>query len=305
MQGMQFALGEEVPQPRARFARARRSRLRPLGIALVLLIGAVFYAITDAGRPPMPSTDILATLDRVLVRAGLGIEQVSIHGHRYTADEDIWEAAWIAEPQSLIRYDIFAAENRIRALPWIASARIVRQPPNGLDIMVTERVPFAVWRREGPLKAAAVGVARAHLIDAAGRILAPIGNGRADHLPVVSGDGAATEAAALLSLLDQYPQVRGRLESATRVANQRWTLRLLDGLDVLLPTKDVPHALDRLTALAAHDRLFERDLVLIDLRFEGGVSVRPVQRLSRPHKPEQRPVRTLSGRSSERGKDAG
>ena len=289
----------------------RRSLFTPLNLCLALLIGTLYYTLTEPARPAEPSRSPMALLDRLLVRAGLGIQQVSIEGHRFTSDDDIWDAAWLDEPQSLVGFDTFAAENRIRNLPWIASARIVRRPPDGLDIEVSERLPFAVWRREGPSKAAAVGVARAHLIDASGRVLAPVGTrqgqgqGQGQGLPVVVGDGAAGAASSLMTLLKGYPEVRERLDTAVRVGGQRWTLRLTGGFELLLPADNPAEALDRLIGLASRHRLFERDLVLIDLRAPGKLSVRTAQHLLRPHKPEQRPGRASAGRTAEAGEPAG
>jgi cell division protein FtsQ len=58
------------------------------------------------------------------------------------------------------------------------------------------------------------------------------------------------------------------------VADRRWNLRLLNGIDVRLPETDVAAALDRLVALDREKKLFTRDIIMVDLRLPDRVTVR-------------------------------
>jgi cell division protein FtsQ len=58
------------------------------------------------------------------------------------------------------------------------------------------------------------------------------------------------------------------------VADRRWNLQLVNGIDVRLPEIDVDAALHRLVDLDRDKKLLTRDIVMIDLRLPDRVTVR-------------------------------
>jgi cell division protein FtsQ len=58
------------------------------------------------------------------------------------------------------------------------------------------------------------------------------------------------------------------------VAQRRWNLRLINGIDVELPESGVETALQRLVALDRDKKLLSRDVAVIDLRIPDRVTVR-------------------------------
>jgi cell division protein FtsQ len=58
------------------------------------------------------------------------------------------------------------------------------------------------------------------------------------------------------------------------VADRRWTLRLVNGIDVRLPETDTDAALHRLVDLDRDKKLLTRDVAMIDLRLPDRVTVR-------------------------------
>jgi cell division protein FtsQ len=111
--------------------------------------------------------------------------------------------------------------------------------PDRIDIRVIERAPFAVWRSGE----------RNWLIDRSGRKLQLVPTDLMPQLLRVSGTGAPEEAAALVAVLVDFPQIVGKLDVAERVAARRWTLHLAGGLSVDLPAAGEAEALARLTRL--------------------------------------------------------
>ena len=67
------------------------------------------------------------------------------------------------------------------------------------------------------------------------------------------------------------------MRSATKavifVGERRWNLRLKDGLDIRLPENDVGNALATLSTLDKQERLFSRDIVVVDLRLPDRLTV--------------------------------
>lgn len=220
--------------------RLRRSRIRGLGLAIAGLMGAICYTVlTDGGRSARESNPLLPKVEAAAVSLGLGIDQVSITGQNYTADSDIFDALDLPNVRSLASLDAAAATARIEELPWVESATLQRVYPGRLDVKISERKPWAVWRRGK----------KDLLIDQTGRVLAAVKSGASGML-LFSGEGAAKEAPGLMALLTRYPDVKEQLKGAERVADRRWTLTLKDGNTLVLPPEREAQAL----SLYASDR---------------------------------------------------
>ena len=70
-------------------------------------------------------------------------------------------------------------ESGTENMDWVASAEVVRRFPNQLDILVTEREPFAIWQRGGVH----------YVIDKSGTAVSAIDPARVSILPLVTGEG--------------------------------------------------------------------------------------------------------------------
>ncbi|MEO0664079.1 MAG: cell division protein FtsQ/DivIB, partial [Planctomycetota bacterium] len=97
-------------------------------------------------------------------------------------------------------------------------------------------------------------------------------------LPQVAGEGvhlAIDEAARLFAIAAPLGQ---DLLGLVRVGERRWDLVLSGERRILLPETGAPAALARVMRRAQAERLFERDVVAVDMRLPD----RPVLRLSQP-----------------------
>jgi cell division protein FtsQ len=202
---------------------------------------AALVVFAGAARPLNSPAPALAELERLIELAGLGLTQVSVTGHRYTLDSDIFDAIGLENARTMLGFDTRAAQHRIERLPWVERASIERVLPDRLEVRIWERSPFAVWRRGD----------RYALIDRSGRVLAAVPRDTMPSLPRVAGEGAAGEAAALYVLLAEHPAFMARVAVAERVGRRRWTLRLDDGGGVLLPSQGERQALARALLVAA------------------------------------------------------
>ena len=260
-------LGPIPPSPAARRLMRRRALGRKLGLAVfAALSGALaFSLLTDGGRQTRVATSFLPEGEQVLTWTGLRVEQVALSGQRFTSDADVFDAIDLPNAGSLLTFHATATRARIEALPWVASATINRVFPAALEVRITERRPTALWLHDN----------REYLIDATGRVLSALKPGTRTGLPRVSGDGADTEAQALLDLVVRFPRIAERFEMAERVGGRRWTLHLKDGVTIDLGADREAVAFGALSSpedlgalLAAHD-------VIIDLRTRGRITLRP------------------------------
>jgi cell division protein FtsQ len=212
------------------------------------------------GNPDLRAA-ALAHIERTAELAGLGLSEVTLSGHRFTADTDIYAALDLDNARTLLTFNAGAAQARLEQLPWIERASIERVGPDRIDVRVRERVPFAVWHS-----------GESHwLVDRAGRRLQLVPADIMPKLMRIAGDGAPREAAALSGLLADFPRVARNLELAERIGGRRWTLHLAGGTSVALPATDEADALARLVRLQQAGLAGARH---IDLRVAGRTLVR-------------------------------
>ncbi len=207
---------------------------------------------------------ILQTADQLTVKAGLGINQIAVTGFKNTLSDDIFGALQIEKSGSLLAYDTTAARKRLESLGWVQSAQVTRALPDGLNIAIRERTPYAVWQHKQLM----------FLIDADGRTLEP--TSRADHkdLPLVVGAGADAAARDLMAELQRHPIILARMDAAVRVGDRRWDLELHDAPRLMLPETGLRTALLEVVKLQADERIFERRVAAIDLRLPDRISFR-------------------------------
>ena len=240
--------------------RRRSWAVLPL-VALLAVAGPVFLALAGTAGPEHPTSRAMAELERMLDRAGFGLTQVHLSGHRYTLDSDVFDAIGLAASPTVLSFDSRAAQARIERLPWVERASIERVLPDRIDVHVSERRPFALWR---------LGT-RHYLVDADGRVLGPTRPDAMPALPRIAGEGGPEAAAGLFALLSAYPPLLARVETAERVGSRRWRLRLADGGSIELPADGVDRALAQAAALAGRQALRGHSL---DLRVAARVILR-------------------------------
>jgi cell division protein FtsQ len=133
-----------------------------------------------------------------------------------------------------------------------------------LQVVVEERTPFAVWQKNG----------QTYVVDPEGVVLAPALRDAYTGLPLVVGEGAAKNAAALVEQLAAHDDLNKQILAAIRVGDRRWTLKLLSGTEIMLPDDNVPEALASLAKLDDERRVLERDVASVDLRLLDRITVR-------------------------------
>lgn len=253
--------------PRRRASPRRRAYGRKLGLVVFATLSGTlaFSLLTDGGRQTRAATTFLPESERVLYWMGLRIEQVSLSGQRFTPDADVFEAVDLPNAGSLLTLDATATRTRIEALPWVASATINRVFPAAIEVRITERRATALWLHDN----------REYLIDASGRVLSALKPGTQTGLPRVSGDGAETQAQALLDLVIRFPRIAERFEMAERVGGRRWTLHLKHGVTIHLGADREAVAFGALSSPDDLGRLLAAHDVIIDMRTRGRITVRP------------------------------
>jgi cell division protein FtsQ len=172
-------------------------------------------------------------------------------------------------PMSSFDIDLDAARDRIEALDAVRKADLRVRSGGILQVVITERMPVAIWRTEDGLT----------LVDESGHRVAGLLS-RADRpdLPLIAGEAADAATPEALDLMVAAGPLAPRVRGLVRIGERRWDLVLDREQRVLLPEQNPVQALERLLALDHAQDLMNRDILTVDLRSDH----RPTLRLT-PH----------------------
>ncbi|MGE0007475.1 MAG: cell division protein FtsQ/DivIB, partial [Parvibaculaceae bacterium] len=194
---------------------------------------------------------------------GFAAVDIRITGLVHLVPVALLSAIGVTPGGSLVGFDAKRARALLENLDWVAQATVMRKYPNRLDIVVTERQPFAIWQRDG-----------AHyVIDRSGTAMSTLDPGRLASLLLVTGEGAHLAVAGLVSELESVPQIKKHVRAAARVGERRWTLYLDNGVTVALPEAGAGKALATLARIDRAQGLLSRGIRAVDLRLPGEMIV--------------------------------
>jgi cell division protein FtsQ len=230
---------------------------------VLLLLGSAGFGLVKGGHLEEFTSAVSDGRNALANSAGFRINTIAINGRKQLSQDDVLASGGVNGSSSLLFLDAASVRDKLKSNPWIADATVLKLYPGQLQIDVVERSAFALWQQDGRLS----------VIAEDGTVLKPDLSRPFLSLPLVVGKGAEKRAKEFLALLARYPQVRAVTKAAIFVGERRWNLRLEDGLDIRLPENGVASALALLSDLDREDRLFSRDIVAVDLRLPGRLTV--------------------------------
>lgn len=193
------------------------------------------------------------------------IEAIVSKGQYHTRESDIHAAIGLKAGDDMMDVEPDAIRAQVEALDWISTARVARLWPATVEIQITEKEPYAIWQSKGVL----------WLIDRKGQKITKDDIAEFAGLPMVVGDGAPAHAVELLDILKRFPPIQRATKASVRVGDRRWDLHLKNGIEVRLPEDGIEDALHRLTVLQQEQRIFERDIEVVDLRLPDRLVIKP------------------------------
>jgi cell division protein FtsQ len=231
----------------------------------VLFLGsAVAYGAWIGGQSALVFGALTSGVERLAVAAGFGVKKITVEGQLHATDAEITAALKAGPHTMMLGFDTDAAKERLEAVSWIRHAQVMRLLPSTLQVVVEERIPYAVWQKDG----------QTFVVDAEGVVLAPALREAYADLPLVVGVGAGKSAMALFDALAPYEDLRKKLIGALRVGDRRWTLKLASGVEIMLPDDNVAEALISLAKLEQDRGVLEREIAAVDLRLLDRITVR-------------------------------
>jgi cell division protein FtsQ len=206
----------------------------------------------------------VTVVSAVTAWSGFAVENVKITGQSETSEVDVLHSLAFGQFPSLLTLDLETAKARVEALPWVKQATLKKLFPDTLEIAIVEREPYALWQHGGEVS----------LIDRAGKVITDQFSDRYAALPRVVGIGAAEKATAYTALIDKFPDIARQARAGVLVSQERWTVVLDNGIQLMLPADNPQLALATVAALDRDHAVLSRQVAALDLRMPGQFVVR-------------------------------
>ncbi|EKF20808.1 cell division protein FtsQ/DivIB [Nitratireductor pacificus] len=222
----------------------------------LLFAATATYGTIAGGHFPQVVQDVTA-------RTGFAIAQVHVSGNRETSEIDVLQEVGLDGWTALMGFDAEDARGRIAGLPWVESAAVRKVYPATLEVVITEKTPFAIWQQGNQLS----------LIEKDGSVIAPFAGGRYAALPMVIGMGAREAGPDFIAMVERHPDIARQVRAYIRVGERRWDMRLKNGVTIKLPERNEALTLATLAQLDREDGLLSRDITSVDMRLPDRLAI--------------------------------
>lgn len=254
----------------------------PLAILCVGLIGGAFMWQSGLLSDWMDQGG--QKIDRELVAAGFGVDEIDIIGEQHTPVDLVLETLAVNKGQSMATLDLKNMRRRLEALQWVKAVTISRILPNSLKVDIIEHQAAGLWQEQGHL----------WLIDQQGAKITDQNVAAFGHLPLVVGAGANHALSDLLHMKAAHPALFDRIKSAVWVGERRWDLHFKDGVLVKMPEKQRAVAWLRLSQYEKDHKILSREVLVVDMRLPG----KTVLRLTEQELKARKTLKSLSDKTS-------
>lgn len=195
---------------------------------------------------------------------GATVQRIEVVGLTYTQPQEVLTALRLQRGSSLVGFDASAARTRLEALPWVRLASVERQLPATVRVEVYEHLPLARMISESVVL----------VLNPEGEPIVADSANQFGNLPLLQGEGAPTQAAALFDALKPYPNLLAQLREATWVGQRRWDLTFVSGVTVMLPEEGDDKGLDLLNQLEEARHVLTLNDGTVDLRLPDRIVLR-------------------------------
>jgi cell division protein FtsQ len=262
---MKLEGANRVAQSFSEFGSPKRLGMMLSGAVLMTGLAAVM-AVWIGGSLVDARDAFAGVVDGQAAKAGFEVTDIAVSGVSGVRAEEVREVALPEGRASMLSADPADVRARIETLNWVEKASVRRMWPSTLRITVTRRQAYALLKKP------------AHPLIAPSLVRPPAANVQWKDLtgnPIIIGTGAAHDAQPLVLAVERSPVLRARVQSATRVGDRRWDLKLRSGAVLALPAENAQAALDQAVQWQTCCAMLDRPVARIDLRMPGRAIVRP------------------------------
>ncbi len=242
---------------------ALRYRIAARSSAVAFLVASMLYGAGQAGALDYAGSPFSRIAGKLASLVGMAADDIQITGIEHHDPALVLSLIHVSAGGSLMQFDATKAKLKLESQNWISSASVQRKFPNQLEIVLSERTPFAIWQKDG----------KHFVIDRDGVAMSGLDAMQMKDLPMVTGEGANLAAAEIINQLVVNPELMSKLAAAARVGKRRWTLYLDNGVKIALPEQGIEQALREVKILDASEKILSRGISELDLRVPGQVRI--------------------------------
>ncbi len=241
-------------------------------IAISVSVGVQLWQWQRSGVLEQVASMPYTMWHRGLAGAGLRVDQVYVSGRHYTGKEALETALAAPQGSSILALDLQAMRKAAEAIPEVRRARISREWPSKLHVVIEERKPAVIWQHAG----------KQVLMDNEGMALDATKYSGADTLMVAVGADAPAHVPELLKVLATEPVLARDVKAAVRVGERRWNLLMKGDVTVMLPEEGTQRAWKRFAHLVKNEALLTHALSTVDMRLLDRVFITPIDQPQSP-----------------------
>jgi len=196
-------------------------------------------------------------LNNFLIKNGFTINNIQILGIKNIPKETIIKIVNNEKKSNILNINLLNIYNNLKNNDWVEELYIERVLPNTIKISIKEKEAIGIWQYEMSNK----------LITKDGEIIstANINKFKID-LPIIHGNHANKNANSILKILETNKVLTKNIWSLDYINNRRWNLHFKQGIIVLLPSKGVLKAWNKIIKLQKNYDVLNLGLTELDLR---------------------------------------
>ena len=196
-------------------------------------------------------------LNKLLINNGFIIKNIEILGLNHLDKNDIIKIISTYNNINIFNVNIKNIYREIKNNTWIEKASIKIIYPNTIKILLTEKIPVAIWQnRYGN-----------SLITKTGDVIFEKNLEKFNsYLPIIIGQNAHKNIHSILNIFRSNKDFAKNIWSLTFVNERRWNIHFNQGLTIRLPSKNIKNAWDKLIYLDQKFNILSLGLTEIDLR---------------------------------------
>ena len=194
------------------------------------------------------------------------IKKIEIQGTNYSDQNEIKEAVIAYKEKSLINFPIQEYKLKVEKLDWIKRASIKKIYPDTIYVSIIENSPYAIF----------IDGINQYLIDDDGELISTISDNSKylELLKVTGPNGNLNFSNLIREINTSYPKILDKIIEVEFIENRRWNLILKQNIKIKLPEKKSSHQLVKLKQLQEDQKLFDSNIIEIDLREIGRATIK-------------------------------
>ena len=199
----------------------------------------------------------IKTLNEFLINKGFAIKNIKISGITNMSKKTVIQIVNAEKKSNIFNVNLSKIYNNLSDNDWVRDLYVERILPNTIKIEIQEKKPIGIWQNEMSNT----------LITKYGETISTANIYKfKNNLTIIHGDYANKNAYSILKILRTNKAFAQNIWSLTYINNRRWNLHFKQGIIVLLPSKGVLEAWNKIINLQGQYNVLNLGLTELDFR---------------------------------------